>query len=692
MKKKFLKKILPIFLAAVLVGTISVPTLSKEDRPSELVLDIHNQDESTVIINAVFPEIKTGTSEIDGKAFAKFEISNEVYTTDLGKARIPVIRRMIEIPEKAEIDIKIISTEWETTNLKDLRLPEKIIPVQHLILKTKNPESELVIDDEYYSKDKYTYTDVIKIIKTGNIRQRNFAQIEIQPMQYNPSTGQIKIMISCEMQIDFKNADIPKTYENIQDYQTEGFEKLFENIFENYGFYEKNAGLGSKSTGYLIITYDNFYDEILPFADWKDSIGYELTVTNTSQIPGGVSTTNIYNYINDAYTNWPTPPTYVLLVGDTTQIPTYIGPIGGTAADLYYETMNSDMFPDIMLGRFPASQESHVIAMVNKTIYYEQGIFPTIEWIKKAAFMAGNDNYQISEGTHNYVISNYLEPNNYTCDKIYEVTYGGTTQDVTNALNDGRSLAIFSGHGSTTSWADGPTFTQNNVRSLTNHEIYPLVCSHACVTGKFTEGECFGETWLREADKAGLAFWGSSHNTYWDPDDVLEKEMFEAWWDDNLETIGGMTDQALYEHYQYQSGGYYGELYLECYNILGDPSIEIYKENPGPIETHITNLDPNWNFVSLPFNENVSKIDIKVLYNGDYYSWLNATTSNNPTGSPLIDPNTFGWDRSGQTYELGSTFDPGYGYWVFSYQTCELLADVNALPTNQITDLEPNGI
>ena len=78
------------------------------------------------------------------------------------------------------------------------------------------------------------------------------------------------------------------------------------------------------------------------------------------------------------------------------------------------------------------------------------------------------------------------------------------------------------------------------------------------------------------------------------------------------------------------------------------------------------------------------------MYNGDYYSWLNATTSNNPTGSPLIDPNTFGWDRSGQTYELGSTFDPGYGYWVFSYQTCELLADVNALPTNQITDLEPN--
>lgn len=194
--------------------------------------------------------------------------------------------------------------------------------------------------------------------------------------------------------------------------------------------------------------------------------------------------------------------------------------------------------------------------------------------------MAGNDNYHISEGTHNYVINTYLEPNGYNCTKLYEVSYGATTQDVKDALNDGRSLAIFSGHGSTTSWADGPSFTQSDVNSLTNTDMYPFVCSHACVTGSFALSECFGETWLRAEDKAGLAFWGSSANTLWTEDDILERGMFQAWWDDGLETIGGMTDMGLYYLYENYSGGGYTKYYFECYNVLGDPSVKIWTDDP----------------------------------------------------------------------------------------------------------------
>ena len=157
------------------------------------------------------------------------------------------------------------------------------------------------------------------------------------------------------------------------------------------------------------------------------------------------------------------------------------------------------IFADIYISRFPASTEMHVNTMVNKTLYYEQGNFNTYDWIKKAAFLASVDNYQISEGTHNYVIDTHLEPNGYVCDRLYQVTYGANTQDVRDSINDGRSLVIYSGHGSETSWADGPPFSQSDVNSLTNDGMYPFVCSHACMTGKFSVSECFGETWLRAA-------------------------------------------------------------------------------------------------------------------------------------------------------------------------------------------------
>ena len=110
--------------------------------------------------------------------------------------------------------------------------------------------------------------------------------------------------------------------------------------------------------------------------------------------------------------------------------------------------------------------------------------------------------------------------------------------------------------------------------------MYPFVCSHACDTGRFNVDECFGETWVREANKAGLAFWGASGDSLWSEDDKLEKKMFYSWWEDNIETIGGMTDKALYYIYQMYQGGSNTKYYFEVYNLLGDPSVKIWHDDP----------------------------------------------------------------------------------------------------------------
>jgi len=106
--------------------------------------------------------------------------------------------------------------------------------------------------------------------------------------------------------------------------------------------------------------------------------------------------------------------------------------------------------------------------------------------------------------------------------------------------------------------------------------MYPFVCSHACSTNPFNQGECFGETWLRVENKGGLAFWGSSASTYWDEDDILERRMFKAWWEDNLEMIGGMTNMGLYYLYQYYGGSGLTKYYFEAYNVLGDSSVKLW--------------------------------------------------------------------------------------------------------------------
>jgi hypothetical protein len=212
--------------------------------------------------------------------------------------------------------------------------------------------------------------------------------------------------------------------------------------------------------------------------------------------------------------------------------------------------------------------------MVYKLLYYENPTAADLDWMGAACFIASDDAGLMAERTHRYVIQNYLVPAGMECDTIWDRT-GGYTYEITDCVNAGKSIVCYSGHGSTGGWGCVP-FYQNDVRNLSNPNEYPFVLSHACVTGTYNISECFGETWPIEINKAGIAFWGASANTMWDEDDILEKRMFQAAFTETCYAIGDMTDKALYYLYQYYSGGGSSRYYLDCYNVMGDPSLDLW--------------------------------------------------------------------------------------------------------------------
>jgi len=572
-----------VLLLSTGVSAVQPTNLSTTTTSQYIESTFHQGDVPFITLTVTPPSVIVGQSVLEGRTFATLAIPDEGFTTVQGEAQLPMISRFIEIPQGATPEMLIESVTWGTTSLDALQLPSSIIPVQPSLLKMEGASVPFAMDDTYYTSNTLFPSSVATINVIGELRSRNIAFLQISPIQYNPLSGELKIMTQCNLRVNLPGSDLVQTARKIDRYTSSSFEPLFQTSFINYGALQGTGAIGPKAEGYLIIVADSFFDVIQPFATLKGSKGFDVTVTKTSQIPSGPTKENIKAYIVDAYNNWLVPPAYVLLVGDVAQVPTWTGTATGTCTDLYYVTIDAgNYFADVIISRFPAATAEQVTTMVDKTMFYEQGVFENESWIKKAVFMASNDNYAISEGTHNYVISTYLLPHNYTYDKLYSHTYSATTSQVSAALNDGRSLAIYSGHGSTTSWADGPPFSQSNVNALTNDGMYPFVCSHACITGTFSSAECFGETWLRAPHKAGLAFWGASDNTYWDEDDILEKSMFKAWWDDNLESIGGMTNMALYYLYQHYSGGGLTQYYFEAYNVLGDSSVKVWRDSPNP--------------------------------------------------------------------------------------------------------------
>lgn len=589
-----------LFGAGVVSGISGFSGTRTNENQTTASFESTNIDRDIIELTIKTPAFEFDSISTENGKFTVISLPDEGFTSNIGEARLPAIRQMIEIPQGANPEIIVTSVEWKQTSLQELELPTRIVPVQPSMVKIPGVVAKFQMNAEYYQHDEFTPTVVAKIVGIGEIRGRRFVHVEVIPIQYNPFSGELHLMKTCELSIHLPGSDMTQTSKNIERYSSPAFEQLYQASFENYGQFGKMREKTKDPMGYLIIVHDNFHTPILPFSTWKETLGFDVTVTKTSEIPGGPSYANIESYIDDAYHDWPIPPTYVLLVGDTGYVPTKTSGLeyGVSCSDLYYAAVDpGDYYPDVYIGRFPAASPADVTAMVDKTLTYEQENYPGPEFLTYACFMAGTDNYHISEGTHNWCIDNYLEPNQWEYDKIYEVTYGGTTQDVRNALNDGRILAVFSGHGYSYGWADGPPFEQSDVEGLTNPGEYPFVFSHACSTGTFNVGECFAETWLREADKAGIFFWGASASTYWDEDDWLQKNWFKAWWDDGLEDIAGLTVQGMLYTVEDIGGPYEGlsQYYFEAYNIMGDPSAEIdaiefvWENDVGAVE--ITNPD-----------------------------------------------------------------------------------------------------
>jgi hypothetical protein len=94
--------------------------------------------------------------------------------------------------------------------------------------------------------------------------------------------------------------------------------------------------------------------------------------------------------------------------------------------------------------------------------------------------------------------------------------------------------------------------------------------------------------------------------------------------------------------------------------------------NISDVISFITNLLQGWNLRGLPDIGVFVKQDLLIYYNEVEYNWTEATTNNNPTGSPLILPFIYGWNQTVQNYEISDILYPGDGYWIYAYQNCTL--------------------
>ena len=509
-----------------------------------------------------------------------------------------------------------------------------------------------VMDEKVYNTNTFFPMNRVLISKPFIFRGVRMVKVSMFPIQFNPAKKQLAIQ---------EKMDIHLTYEGKIDYdQTK---KAYENLNEYYGWpiidkccnngdilselapYPIYARVEAK-TRYLIITHDDFYDEVVPLAEWKTRKGLKAEIVRTLSLSTSPDTGHIAQCIRDKYTESIGFLSYVLLVGDAPDfIPTAIGsnhpevlhcrPYGyihedDPATDMYYTTLfGNDMVPDLYIGRLPVKTAPEAAVVIDKILDYEMSPDTSRNWpgdvLLATVKEEGRTFFDFTMWLRDFLIANAKTPY-LVIDSIPPDP--GITDIVIDRINAGVGIIHHYDHGNSnngrncdwdgysTDAFDGwkhPPFHVEDIPSLTNATQLPVMININCRTGWFDgdECDCQGEAMLKSAGSGAVGFIGASRVSYEGYTDEFSRSIWRGMYPDYDSVPGFGPTYCLGEllllgkigmqnNFIYTEGAGYSDLYipkkdtvsLEEFNLLGDPEMPLLTQRAYPMTVKYTQTIP----------------------------------------------------------------------------------------------------
>jgi hypothetical protein len=491
----------------------------------------------------------------DQRDFTKLQLLGaETYAGKLfkvGNPDLPVMRFITSSYPQVE-------TSPSMSSLQSLKnLPSPVLPPR---IKTKDVEAQWVFDEASYQQNDYYPSDLYSVEEMPSIRGQQRYMVTIHPARWNRVTNEIRLQLNWRISWE----DVPVTDE---------------------------------ASGFAFVVGRDFQSDLnlRTYMDHKRSLGYQVHQINMSDQL--TTADQVRAELQNIYNNSETGLRHVLIVGDIEHVPSHRSSIIAGVTDHYYAAIDTDDYmsdiggPDVSVGRLSAGDSNQLETIISKHMRYENGAFQNEQWLESIAFIATDDRYQVAEASHNYAIETYTKNRQYKGifpaanqqggDQLYAITHSVSDQKVHEAMDLGRTIINYSGHGSKTSWA-GPNVSQANVRAMTDRDALPFVISNACITADFRVSESFGETWQRH-DAGSIVFWGSMDSSYWDEDDILERAMYDRIFAQNQLRFDDVTTYALEAVWRHYGGAGKSKYYWETYHILGDASQYLRSMKPSEV-------------------------------------------------------------------------------------------------------------
>ena len=529
-----------------------------------------------------------GIEVVEQDGYSHVRIPNGALRMIKDEPELPLVTMSILLPSEGNPEVKLVVLDETVINLDS-----KVAPSRGHLTRDIDLSTVARVEGDVYSKDVLypAATYEVDVDKPYICRDVRGAAIRICPVRYNPSENKIHVLKAARLQVGMTRGG-----DNVMSRRGPSidadFAPIYKKLFINYSVASKNwTDIDETQGRAIIITPDEYVENLAPLQEWRATKGLESKVVTVSQILGEGEETltaeKLKEYIQSEYDAGNL--TWVQLVGDADVMPPLRGVNERAHSDAcLVKCAGDDHIPDAFISRFSCKNAAELDVQIARVIKYEKEPVTgeAAAFYRKATGIASNEGSPKDWERCNWLRDIELAWHFDIVDQIYDPS--ANAQKVADAVNDGRSLINYIGHGSKTMWVSS-RFNVSDVAKLTNTGgMWPMNWSVACVNGDFAFGsDCFCEAWLKagtaDDPKGAIGMVGASTNMAWVPPCVWQKAIIEDYMVTETAFTGGAQHHygclKACEEYGYE-GRKEGIQIVEQCIFFGDASVVLRNDIP----------------------------------------------------------------------------------------------------------------
>lgn len=574
-----MKRIIVMLIISLVSGAFGEWLGITGQGPAPPTVSIKSEGNSATIIDITIPGLETKTEFVENQTWTVVRLPNEpAITGEIGLPQLPVVIRNLALPDGATITVEVIDAEFQL-------VPGVLVyPAQKPL--TDQAEPTWQIDQAFYSLDRMYPAEIAQLKLQSTWRGLPFATIQINPVRYNPAKKELYVAQKLKVRVHHTGVF---NRHHIEPWALPVLKTLIDNPQRFNLSVEWLTGPGVR---YLIVTHSNYIGGWLDsLANWHNQRGVPTrALAKSSWTASEVKDSILVEYNR----NEPKTLRWVLLVGEYNEVPGYTGYPDISFSDMWFadlEPSSGDDYFELGIGRFSPSSVTDLNNQIQKTLKFQKSP-PGGNWTSKVGLAAHRENYPYkysacTRGIYHFPYAYYQ----YNFDTIMGGA-GGTNDMVSAAINQGRVVLNYRGHGSETDWsgwdANGQSWGISDIEALYNDSLTPVVINCCCLNHVLSSSTCLGEAWLRKYPGGAVASLGATEPSFTIPNHAWDSIIFRSLGDTFTIVIPGVRNYTcptwdlgwllcnanayIQKFYAYQRGTENARMYL----WLGDPALTVW--------------------------------------------------------------------------------------------------------------------